>query len=96
MFTLCDPPSPGAKLFEGKRYAVSSAGAETETEEKVCTLAIQFFPALNQVSLLFNYCHISNRIQNKSQNDNVQIKAPMKMKALVCYNSVTCHSQSAL
>ena len=56
---------------------------------------LSFFPAQNQVSLLFNYCHISNHIQNKSQNDNVQIKAPRKMKALVCYNSVTCHSQSA-
>lgn len=54
-----------------------------------------FFVLHRTKSLLFNYCHISNHIQNKSQNDNVQIKAPQKMKALVHCNSVTCHSQSA-
>lgn len=54
-----------------------------------------FFFLHRTKSLLFNYCHISNHIQNKSQNDNVQIKAPRKMKALVHCNSVTCHSHSA-
>lgn len=93
-FTLRDPSSPGAKFFAGKGYAASSAG--DETGEKVYTMAIQVIFFLHRTeSLLFNYCHISNHIQNKSQNDNVQIKAPQKMKALVHCNSVTCHSQSA-
>lgn len=33
---------------------------------------------------------------SKSQNNDVQIKAPLNTRALVCCNSVTCHLQGAL
>lgn len=78
-----------------KERGVRCPGQGLKQKRRSVHWLLSFFPARNQVSLLFNYCHISNHIQNKSQNDNVQIKAPRKMKALVCYNSVTCHSQSA-
>ena len=55
-----------------------------------------FPPALNQTSFLSNCCRISNHIPSKSQNNDVQIKAPLNTQALVCYNSVTCHLQGAL